>query len=89
MLQKLFGFDPAEHKVRTEIYAGITTFLKLCGKICGKCGKIGENTGGSEKSHANICICGKKVVNLRRILEVEKEIITLTLDPRQEKILHG
>ena len=26
MLQKLFGFDPAQHKVRTEIYAGITTF---------------------------------------------------------------
>lgn len=29
MLQKLFGFDPAEHKVRTEIYAGITTFLTM------------------------------------------------------------
>ena len=27
MLQKLFGLDPAQHKVRTEIYAGITTFL--------------------------------------------------------------
>lgn len=29
MLQKLFGFDPAQHKVRTEIYAGITTFLTM------------------------------------------------------------
>ena len=29
MLQKLFGFDPAQHKVRTEIYAGFTTFLTM------------------------------------------------------------
>ena len=29
MLQKLFGFDPAQHKVRTEIYGGITTFLTM------------------------------------------------------------
>lgn len=29
MLQKLFGFDPAHHKVRTEFYAGITTFLTM------------------------------------------------------------
>ena len=29
MLQKLFGFDPAQHKVLTEIYAGITTFLTM------------------------------------------------------------
>ena len=29
MLQKLFGLDPAQHKVRTEIYAGITTFLTM------------------------------------------------------------
>ena len=29
MLQKLFGFDPAQHKVRTEIYAGLTTFLTM------------------------------------------------------------
>ena len=29
MLQKLFGFDPTQHKVRTEIYAGITTFLTM------------------------------------------------------------
>ncbi len=28
-LEKLFGFDPAQHKVRTEIYAGITTFLTM------------------------------------------------------------
>ena len=27
MLQKLFGFDPTQHKVRTESFAGITTFL--------------------------------------------------------------
>ena len=29
MLQKLFGFDPAKHSVRTEITAGITTFLTM------------------------------------------------------------
>ena len=29
MLQKLFGFDPQVHKVRTEIMAGITTFLTM------------------------------------------------------------
>ena len=29
MLHKLFGFDPARHSVRTEIYAGVTTFLTM------------------------------------------------------------
>lgn len=29
MLKKLFGFDPAITKVRTEIIAGITTFLTM------------------------------------------------------------
>lgn len=29
MLQRLFGFDPTQHKVRTEIYAGMTTFLTM------------------------------------------------------------
>ena len=29
MLQKLFGFDSTQHKVRTEIVAGITTFLTM------------------------------------------------------------
>lgn len=29
MLQKLFGFDPAQHSLRTEIYAGITTFFTM------------------------------------------------------------
>ena len=29
MLQKLFGFDPGKHRVRTEIYAGVTTFLTM------------------------------------------------------------
>ena len=29
MLQRLFGFNPTQHKVRTEIYAGITTFLTM------------------------------------------------------------
>lgn len=29
MLQKLFGFDPAKHNVRTEILAGVTTFLTM------------------------------------------------------------
>ncbi len=29
MLQKLFGFDATQHKVRTEIYAGFTTFLTM------------------------------------------------------------
>ena len=29
MLQKLFGFDPSKNKVKTEILAGITTFLTM------------------------------------------------------------
>ncbi len=29
MLQKLFGFDATQHKVRTEVYAGVTTFLTM------------------------------------------------------------
>jgi AGZA family xanthine/uracil permease-like MFS transporter len=29
MLQKLFGFDASKHKVKTEIIAGITTFLTM------------------------------------------------------------
>ena len=29
MLSKLFGFDPTQHKVRTEIVAGVTTFLTM------------------------------------------------------------
>ena len=29
MLEKLFGFDPKRHNVRTEIVAGITTFLTM------------------------------------------------------------
>ena len=29
MLQKLFGFDPTKHSLRTEIVAGITTFLTM------------------------------------------------------------
>ena len=29
MLKKLFGFDATQHKVRTEIVAGITTFLTM------------------------------------------------------------
>ncbi len=29
MLEKLFGFDPSRHSVRTEITAGITTFLTM------------------------------------------------------------
>ena len=29
MLQKLFGFDPSKHNVKTEIMAGITTFLTM------------------------------------------------------------
>ena len=29
MLQKLFGFDPKVHNVRTEVMAGITTFLTM------------------------------------------------------------
>ena len=28
-LQKAFGFDPQKHNVRTEIVAGITTFLTM------------------------------------------------------------
>src|SRR5574344_55680 len=29
MLQKLFGFDPTKNKLKTEIIAGITTFLTM------------------------------------------------------------
>ena len=29
LLKKLFGFDPAKNKIRTEILAGITTFLTM------------------------------------------------------------
>lgn len=29
VLKKLFGFDPEQHKVRTEIVAGVTTFLTM------------------------------------------------------------
>lgn len=29
MLEKLFGFAPKHHNVRTEIVAGITTFLTM------------------------------------------------------------
>lgn len=29
MLKKLFGFDPAKTTVKTEIIAGITTFLTM------------------------------------------------------------
>lgn len=29
MLQKLFGFDPSKHNLKTEIMAGITTFLTM------------------------------------------------------------
>ena len=29
MLEKLFGFDPKKHNVRTEVMAGVTTFLTM------------------------------------------------------------
>ncbi len=29
LLNKLFGFDPAQHKVKTEVLAGVTTFLTM------------------------------------------------------------
>ena len=29
MLQKLFGFDPSKHSIKTEILAGVTTFLTM------------------------------------------------------------
>ena len=29
MLKKLFGFDPAKNSLRTEVLAGITTFLTM------------------------------------------------------------
>lgn len=29
MLSKLFGFDPAKHNIKTEVMAGITTFLTM------------------------------------------------------------
>ena len=29
MLKRLFGFDPAQNSVRTEVFAGITSFLTM------------------------------------------------------------
>ena len=29
LLKKLFGFDAAKHNIRTEVLAGITTFLTM------------------------------------------------------------
>lgn len=29
MLSKLFGFDPSKHNIKTEVMAGITTFLTM------------------------------------------------------------
>ena len=29
VLQKLFGFDPSKHSVKTEIMAGLTSFLTM------------------------------------------------------------
>ncbi len=29
LLQRLFGFDPTQHKVKTEVLAGVTTFLTM------------------------------------------------------------
>ena len=29
MLQKLFGFDPSKHNVKTEMMAGMTSFLTM------------------------------------------------------------
>lgn len=29
LLKTLFGFDPAQHKLKTEVAAGITTFLTM------------------------------------------------------------
>lgn len=29
ILQKLFGFDPAKHNVKTEMLAGLTSFLTM------------------------------------------------------------
>lgn len=29
MLEKLFGFNPSKHNVKTEVMAGITTFLTM------------------------------------------------------------
>ena len=29
MLSKLFGFDPSKHSIKTEVMAGITTFLTM------------------------------------------------------------
>ena len=31
MLQKLFGFDSAQHRLRTEVYAGMGLWLRVHG----------------------------------------------------------
>lgn len=30
ILERLFGFDPAHHNVKTELLAGVTTFMTMC-----------------------------------------------------------
>ena len=45
MQQKLFGFDPSQHKARTEIYAGITTFLTMADAVATTAGAcLGTST---------------------------------------------
>lgn len=39
LLKKLFGFDAKSMKVKTELVAGITTFLTMC-YILGPIGQI-------------------------------------------------
>lgn len=29
MLEELFGFDPSKHNIKTEVMAGMTTFLTM------------------------------------------------------------
>ena len=36
MLKKLFGFDPTKTTVRTELLAGLTTFLTMSYILCGR-----------------------------------------------------
>ena len=58
MLQKLFGFDPTQHKVRTEIIAGITTFLAVNPSIFSALADMGMPTNAVFTATALASIIG-------------------------------
>ena len=66
MLKKLFGFNPKETTVRTEIMAGITTFLTMAyilavnPSILGETGMVVGNVLGSDLF--NLMVLGISIV---------------------------